>query len=62
MKNYVQDLIKQTGMVNAKPLKLAMDSHLKVTHEHEKPFHNSGRHKRLIDNLIYLTITRLYII
>lgn len=55
---YTLDLLKEYGMINAKPLKLPMDTQLKLTPDKGVPFPDATRYQRLVGKLIYLTITR----
>lgn len=57
-KKYVTDLLKHYGMKNCKPLKLPMDSHLKLTPEVGDPLPQAEEYQSLVGKLIYLTITR----
>lgn len=55
---YTMDLLKEYGVINSKPLKLPMDSHLKLTTNKGDPLPDATRYQRLVGKLIYLTITR----
>ena len=55
---YTLDLLKEYGMINAKPLKLPMDSHLKLTQDKGDLLSDPSPYQRLVGKLIYLTITR----
>lgn len=55
---YTLDLLKEYGMINVKPLRLPMDSQLKLTHDKGVPMPDPSKYQKLIGKLIYLTITR----
>lgn len=55
-KKYTLDLLYQ--LTSAKPLKLPMDSTLKLTHDLGEPLPHPTPYQHLIGKLIYLTITR----
>jgi len=55
---YVQDLIKETAQISAKPLKLPMDPHLKLVQDQGPSLEDGNKFRRLIGKLIYLTIIR----
>lgn len=57
-KKYTLDLLQEYGMSNATPLKLPMDSHLKLTPFKGTAIANPQPYQRLIGKLIYLTVTR----
>lgn len=57
-KKYTLDLLKEYGMMNAKPLQLPMDSHLKLTPDKGDLLLSPTPYQRLLGKLIYLTITR----
>jgi len=57
-RKYVLDLLKETGKLNSKPLYLPMDPNLKFIRE-GTPMDQPNPYRRLIDKLIYLTITKL---
>lgn len=53
------DLLKQYGMIGCKPLKLPMDSHVKLTTSSgSPPLDDLEEYQILVGKLIYLTITR----
>lgn len=55
---YTVDLLKEYGMTNVKPLKLPMNTQLKLTHDKEDLLTDASKYQRLVGKLIYLTITR----
>lgn len=56
---YTLDLLKEYGMINAKPLKLPTDTQLKLTPDKGVSLPDATKYQRLVGKLIYLTITRL---
>lgn len=57
-KKYCIDLLKEYGVSDAKPLKVPMDSHLKLTPNKGTVMANAHPYQRLVGKLIYLTVTR----
>nr|GEW44802.1 hypothetical protein [Tanacetum cinerariifolium] len=57
-KKYTTDLLKENGVLNAKPYKLPMDQHVKLKADKSTHLPDPEVYRRLIDKLIYLTITR----
>ncbi|KMS64582.1 hypothetical protein BVRB_018810, partial [Beta vulgaris subsp. vulgaris] len=57
-RKYVMDLLKDYGMLQCKPLKLPMDSHVKLTSGEGDPMHHAEPYQKLVGKLIYLTLTR----
>lgn len=57
-KKFTLDLIKEAGLDNARPSKVPMDQHLKLTADEGDPLPNGEEYKRLIGKLIYLAVTR----
>ncbi|XP_019106811.1 uncharacterized mitochondrial protein AtMg00810-like [Beta vulgaris subsp. vulgaris] len=55
---YIKDILSEYGFTRCKPLRLPMDTHVKLTHNHGVPMSIPEQHQRLIGKLIYLTITR----
>lgn len=55
---YTKDLLTAYGMLNTKPLKLPLDSHLKLSATKGDLLPNPVIYQRLMGKLIYLTITR----
>lgn len=56
-KKYTLDLLDDYNMQNCKPLKLPMDSHLKLTADKGEPLTNPIEYQKLVGKLIYLTLT-----
>uniref|UniRef100_A0A803MEL1 Uncharacterized protein n=1 Tax=Chenopodium quinoa TaxID=63459 RepID=A0A803MEL1_CHEQI len=57
-RKYIHDLLKDQGMLNVKPLKLPMDSHLKLRADKGTSLSNPVPYQHLLGKLIYLTVTR----
>ncbi|GKD22022.1 cysteine-rich receptor-like protein kinase 8 [Tanacetum coccineum] len=57
-KKYTTDLLKENGVLNAKPYKLPIDQHVKLQADIGTPLPDPEVYRRLIGKLIYLTITR----
>lgn len=57
-KKYALDLLKEFDVVTSTPLKLPMDSHLKLTPTSGVPLTDSHPYQRLVGKHIYLTVTR----
>uniref|UniRef100_A0A803MS68 Retroviral polymerase SH3-like domain-containing protein n=1 Tax=Chenopodium quinoa TaxID=63459 RepID=A0A803MS68_CHEQI len=57
-KKYTLDLIKEFGLQKAKPVKIPMDPHLKLTIENGVPLPSVTEYQRLIGKLIYLGLPR----
>lgn len=57
-KKYVTDILKEHGMLNAKPLQLPMDTHLKLCPDKGDELSDATPYQRLLGKLIYLSITR----
>ena len=57
-RKYIQDLLKSYGMTKVAPLKLPMDTHIKLTADKGDLLPNPHIFQRLMGKLIYLTITR----
>lgn len=55
---YTKDLLTEYGLLSAKPLKLPLDSHLKMTPTQGDPLPDPTIYQRLLGKLIYLTISR----
>ena len=56
-RKYVFDLLSETGLLSA-PLVDTQNSTVKLDGEHSEMLTNVGLYRRLVDKLIYLTITR----
>ena len=57
-RKYIQDLLKEYNLLHCRPLKLPMDSHLKLTTDAGEALSSAEPYQKLIGKLIYLTITR----
>lgn len=57
-KKYTLDLLKDFPMQNAAPVKLPLDTHIKLTPDKGEPLVDPQPYQKLIGKLIYLTITR----
>uniref|UniRef100_A0A803KNI7 Reverse transcriptase Ty1/copia-type domain-containing protein n=1 Tax=Chenopodium quinoa TaxID=63459 RepID=A0A803KNI7_CHEQI len=57
-RKYVADILEEYDMVNLRPLKLPMDPHLKLTAEGGSILRDPEPYQKLVEKLIYRTITR----
>lgn len=57
-RKYALDLLKDMGLLNAKPCSTPIDHHLKLSKESGEPFQDITEYRRLIGRLLYLTHTR----
>lgn len=57
-KKYTLDLLEEFGLTNATPLKLPLDSHLKLTPDKGDALPDPHPYQKLLGKLIYLTVTR----
>lgn len=57
-KKYVLDLLQEFGMMQATPLKLPMETHIKRTPDKGDLLPDPTQYQKLLGKLIYLTITR----
>ena len=57
-RKYAMDILEETGLLNAKPVDTPMDPNVKLLPNHGEPFLDSGRYRRLVGKLNYLTVTR----
>lgn len=57
-RKYIQDLLKEYKLVHCRPLKIPMDSHIKLTSDSGALLPSPEPYQKLIGKLIYLTITR----
>lgn len=55
---YALDLLEEYNLLQAKPLSLPLDIHIKLTPEKGDPLPEPQTYQRLLGRLIYLTITR----
>jgi len=57
-RKYALDILKETGMIDCKPVDCPMDPNQKLMAEQGEAFSDPERYRRLVGKLIYLTITR----
>ena len=57
-KKYTLDILVDTSMLNCKPIDTPMDPNVKLVPSQGEPRRDSGRYRRLVGKLNYLTITR----
>jgi Reverse transcriptase (RNA-dependent DNA polymerase) len=57
-RKYTIDILKETGLLGAKPADFPMDQNLKLNSEDGHLLNNPSPYRRLVGRLIYLTITR----
>ena len=57
-RNYVLDILEETGMLDRKPVDTPMDPNVKLVPEQGEPLRDLGRYRRLVGRLNYFTITR----
>ncbi|XP_048501643.1 uncharacterized mitochondrial protein AtMg00810-like [Beta vulgaris subsp. vulgaris] len=57
-KKYIQDLLKEYGMMNCKPVRLPMDSHTKLSSTLGDLLPCAEEYQKLVGKLIYLSLTR----
>nr|KYP55651.1 Retrovirus-related Pol polyprotein from transposon TNT 1-94 [Cajanus cajan] len=57
-RKYAIDILKETGMLDCKPIDSPMDPNQKLMADQGEPFTDPERYRRLVGKLIYLTITR----
>lgn len=55
---YAMDILEETGLLNAKPVDALMDPSVKLRPNQGKSQFDSGRYRRLVAKLNYLTVTR----
>ena len=58
-RKYVLDLLDETGMMGSRPVDTPMDSKIQFSKDEGEDFVDAGRYRRLVGELIYLTVTRL---
>ena len=56
-RKYVLDILEETVMLNCKPVDTPMDPNVKLVPGQGEPLRDSGRYRRLVERLNYLTIT-----
>ncbi|KAK2377577.1 putative mitochondrial protein [Trifolium repens] len=57
-RKYAMDILEETGLLNAKPVDTPMDPNIKLLPNQGEPLSDSGRYRRLVGKLNYLTVTR----
>ena len=57
-RKYAMDILEETGLLNAKPADTPMDPSVKLLSNQGEPLSDSGRYRRLVGKLNYLTVTR----
>ncbi|GAU27876.1 hypothetical protein TSUD_159700 [Trifolium subterraneum] len=57
-RKYAMDILEETGLLNAKPVDTPMDPNVKLLPNQGEPLSDSGRYRRLVGKLNYLTVTR----
>ncbi|GAU22715.1 hypothetical protein TSUD_138390 [Trifolium subterraneum] len=57
-RKYCLDLLKDSGLLGAKPATTPLDPAVKLHHDDGKPYQNISQYRRLIGKLLYLTNTR----
>ena len=57
-RKYVKDLLKETRMNNCRPLKVPLKPNLKLNAHSGQPLEDPNKFRRLVEKLIYLSITR----
>ncbi|RVW43683.1 Retrovirus-related Pol polyprotein from transposon RE2 [Vitis vinifera] len=57
-RKYALDILKETGMLDCKPVDTPMDPNVKLVPGQGEPLGDPGRYRRLVGKLNYLTITR----
>ena len=58
-RKYALDILKETGMLDCKPVDTPMDPNVKLVPGQGESFGDPGQYRRLVGKLNYLTITRL---
>ncbi|XP_016652654.1 PREDICTED: putative disease resistance protein RGA1 [Prunus mume] len=57
-RKYALDILKDSGLIGARPTFFPMEQNLKLNNEDGELLHNRETYRRLVGRLIYLTITR----
>ena len=57
-RKYAMDILEETSFLNTKPADTPMDPSVKLLPNQGEPLSDSGRYRRLVGKLNYLTITR----
>lgn len=56
-RKYVANMSGETGMCNARPAETPLETGIKLQSD-EEPMEDASRYRRLVDKLIYFTVTR----
>lgn len=51
-------MLQETGVHNAKPADSPLETGVKLAPDVGQPLEDQGKYRRLVDQLIYLTVTR----
>ena len=57
-RKYILDLLKETGKLGCKPASTPIDNKYKLNTEDGEPLEDINKFQRLVEKLIYLTVTR----
>jgi hypothetical protein len=57
-RKYTLDLLKETDKLGCKPVSIPIDSKIKLNTKDGEPLENRYQFQRLVEKLIYLTVTR----
>jgi hypothetical protein len=57
-RKYILDLLKETCKLGCKPAKTPIDINVKLNSEDGEPLKGINQYQRLVDKLIYMTVTR----
>lgn len=57
--NYALDILEETGMLNTRSIDTLMDPIVKLSPDQGEPLADSGKNRRLVRKLNYLTVTTL---
>ncbi|XP_014506428.1 uncharacterized protein LOC106766193 [Vigna radiata var. radiata] len=57
-RKYALDILKETGLMNSKPMDTLMDPDTKLLPKQGEPMSNPKKYRRLVGKLNYLTVTR----
>ena len=55
---YVSELLSRAGLTDSKTIDTPVELNAHLTPSEEKPLSNPSLYKRLVDSLVYLTVTR----
>ena len=57
-RNYVLDILEETGMLDCKPVDTPMNPNVKLVPRQGLPLRDPGKYRRVMGRLNYLIITR----